>query len=137
MLLFSLLYIMRSIHGIIALSGTLALGFLLVVLAVALYGKWTPLLAALLFAMAPLPQLGGKNDDLFDTNGPNGGELGGEWGNFLSSGLLTSAVGLPLVLCHSGLLPAMATALAETGGLAIYATIVVFSHSFQQQSESF
>lgn len=122
---------MQSIHSIIALSGSLALGFLLVVLAVALYGVWTPLLAALLFSAAHLPLVSAQNDDDFTSE-----TTSNESTKFLSTFLLTSAIAMPLVLTHANCMPPMAALLTETGGLAIYGTIVLFSSFFTSSSSN-
>lgn len=114
---------MQSVHSIVALSGTLALGFLLVVLAVALYGSWMPLPAAALFALAQLPQAPRPHDPFDEAPTARGG-------SFVSAFLLTSGVALPLALAHAGCLAPPAAGLTLAGGAAIFASIAAFSASF-------
>ena len=126
----------NPLSKIIGLSGMLAVGFLLVVLATALYSTWLPLLDALLFAIAHLPYLlsagfssdyetgfGGFDDVVASSPAADAGK-------WISSFVLTSAVALPWTLCRSDVIPTVAALLCVAGGAFIYATIVIFTTFF-------
>lgn len=125
----------NPLSKIIALSGLLALGFLLVVLALALYGTWLPLLDGFLFAIAHLPHLAtsfsnsdyqtgfGDIDDMTTSSAS-------DFGKWLSSFLVVSGILLPLSLCRSNILTSTGTFLTIVGGLCIYTTVVIFTTFF-------
>lgn len=126
---------MKSIQSIISLSGLLALGFLLVVLAIALYGTWLPLWLSVCFAIAPLPLLGPEgtsSDSLFDE--PHGANQ--QPGQFLGWFLVVTALVQPVVFWHAGRMAWGALVLSQCGGSAIFAAIVIFWQFFHQSSQA-
>lgn len=131
-------YTVKPLTKIIGLSSVLAVGFLLVVLAGAIYGNWFPIIAALVFAVAYLPVVisngfssSGFYDDLMNESSGQVQDLG----RFLASFLTVSGFGLPVVLCHSHVLTYTATVLTEIGGSLIFATVVLFTSFFDPQEE--
>lgn len=128
----------KPVTKIIGLASVLALGFLFVVLAGAIYGNWFPIVVAIIFAVSYLPvivtttiQSSGFYDDLMNesTNHTK------DFARFLSSFLTVSAVGIPLVLCHSHILTKAATVLTEIGGVLIFGTVVVFTSFFEDPTD--
>lgn len=131
-----MVFTVNPLSKIIALSGMLALGFLLVVLATALYGSWMPIIDGFIFAFAHIPYLLTNTTigddfqtgfaDIDDTSRHSGADFGG----WVSSFILTSGIALPIVLSRSQLLSSMASTLTVVGGLCIYVTILLFSSFF-------
>ncbi|GMM28078.1 Vps55 protein [Martiniozyma asiatica (nom. inval.)] len=116
---------MTPLARIITLSGSLAFGFLLVVLAAALYGNWLPLLVGLLFGVAHLPLLtSGASHELYD-------EPQWPFGRFVSSFLLSSGILLPIILAHCHILAWTAALLSIVGGSFIWLTVVAFAAFFE------
>lgn len=129
----------NPLSRIIGLSGMLALGFLFVVLATALYGSWMPILDGFLFGFAHIPYLltnasyndydAGMNFGSSDLDGSNRNSIS-DFGKFVSSFVLTSGFALPITLCRSNVLANTATVLSILGGSLIYSTIVLFTSFF-------
>ncbi|OAV88594.1 hypothetical protein PTTG_01514 [Puccinia triticina 1-1 BBBD Race 1] len=122
---------------IIFLSIILALGFLLVILSCALWAEWLPLLVALTFFTAPIPNMiassycGGADYELsIDYS-----SIPKETADFFTSVLLTTGVALPLVLAHSDLINQSACYMSMAGGALVYGTIVTYSHFFSPKDE--
>lgn len=129
----------NPLSKIIALSGMLALGFLLIVLATALYGSWLPILDGFFFAIAHLPYL--LTNNLYTSDYQAGLGFGDDLdgfqsnsvadsGKFISSFIFTSGLALPITLCRSNVLTSTASFLSIVGGLCIYSTIVLFTSFF-------
>lgn len=121
------------VSKIIGLSGVLAVGFLMVVLAAAVWGNWMTLLAAFLFAIAHLPTLlfhgqYSYEESIDDIEGTQ--KNGADFAGFLESLLLTSAVVMPLSLYHCHEFTKPACILTTFGGALIYGTIVTFTTFF-------
>ncbi|KAJ3246022.1 Vacuolar protein sorting-associated protein 55 [Chytriomyces hyalinus] len=116
--------------AIIALAFSLSVGILLVILSSALFNNWLPLLVVLTYILAPIPnwvckRIAGNSDFYSDDNR---GVL--ETGYFMTSVLVVSGFGLPLVLAHSELITMTAMYLSLTGGLMIYFTILGYIKFF-------
>ncbi|KAF6009887.1 hypothetical protein HII12_003433 [Brettanomyces bruxellensis] len=124
----------NPVSKIIGLSSVLAVGFLMVVLAAAVWGNWMPIVSALLFATAHLPILIINSHYVYDNSldMDEEGETSGatDVGHFLESLLLTSAVALPLSLLHCHTMTKQASILTVLGGSLIYGTIVTFTTFF-------
>ncbi|ODQ80849.1 hypothetical protein BABINDRAFT_161052 [Babjeviella inositovora NRRL Y-12698] len=121
---------------LISLSYVLALGFLFVVLAGAIYGNWYPILVALIFSVAHLPMVVTNNysrDDFMNESSI----YVNDFGKFLSGFLLFTGFAIPLVLCHSLILTTVACILTELGGSLIYASVFAFTTYFDSGEESF
>ncbi|KAG7807619.1 hypothetical protein KL921_004377 [Ogataea angusta] len=126
---------LNPLTKIIGLSSVLAVGFLLVVLAGALYGNWLPVLDAFVFAIAHIPILitryyASEYDSYLDD-----AELGAtgdvvDFGRFLSSFLLVTGIAFPVILYHCHILTHIATQFTIYGGLLIYGVVVTFTSYF-------
>lgn len=108
--------------AIILLSFVLALGFLLVILSCALYANWLPLLVALTFVMAPLPnsicaRCAGADDFSADYNSAYV-----DLGNWLTSGIVVMGFAMPITLSHAGVIHDMAGLMSIAGGALVYGT---------------
>ncbi|GAA5936465.1 hypothetical protein JCM21900_005040 [Sporobolomyces salmonicolor] len=126
-----------GLKTVIFLSFVLALSFLLVILSCALWSNWLPLLTALVFALAPLPNFicsrcAGADDFSAEySSGPT------DFGHFLTSCFLVTGVALPFTLAHAGVIATMAGWMSALGGLVGYGTMITYSHFFALQIEEF
>lgn len=108
--------------AIILLSLVLALGFLLVILSCALYANWLPLLVALTFVLAPVPnslcaRCAGADDFSADYNSAYV-----DLGNWLTSGMVVMGFAMPITLAHAGIIAEMAGIMSIAGGALVYGT---------------
>ncbi|GAA5922249.1 Vps55p [Sporobolomyces koalae] len=126
-----------GLKTVIFLSFVLALSFLLVILSCALWSNWLPLLTALVFALAPLPNFlfsrcGGADDFSADySSGPT------DFGHFLTSCFLVTGVALPFTLAHAGVIHSLAGWMSAIGGAVGYGTMITYSHFFAIQIEDY
>jgi hypothetical protein len=58
-----------------------------------------------------------------------------DFGRFLTSMLVVSGFGLPVVLSHAGIITSMAMFMSISGGVLVYGTIIVYSTLFREQSD--
>ncbi|KAJ1801342.1 Vacuolar protein sorting-associated protein 55 [Coemansia sp. RSA 2399] len=125
-----------GVKSIVALSVCLAAGFLLSILSCALYGNWWPLVVVFTYALAPLPNaIFGQyvsSDPLADVSSSVA-----DFGRFVTSILVVSGLGLPVVLAHSGIITNAAMAMSVMGGILVYGTIIVYSSLFRGHSQDF
>ncbi|ODQ77809.1 hypothetical protein BABINDRAFT_9796 [Babjeviella inositovora NRRL Y-12698] len=128
----------NSLNKIVLLSGTLAAGFLLIILSCAIYSNWKPLIDVAIFLIAPLPNAmcgsGNSYDDLL--SGGNANSLA-EFGQYVTGFLVVSGLALPLVLYHSHLIEFYAMLMSTAGGLIIYASIITFGMFFQEEEDDY
>ncbi|KAH3674605.1 hypothetical protein WICMUC_003151 [Wickerhamomyces mucosus] len=127
-------YFKNPLTKIIILSFVLAIGFLLIILAGALYKNWSVLVTALLFLVAHLPILISNqwsSDDFIS----EGKQNVVDFGRWLSAFLAISGLGLPLILNHSNLITSTGSTMAIIGGLLIYGTVVTFTTFFDRDEE--
>ncbi|KAL1944537.1 hypothetical protein VTO73DRAFT_2967 [Trametes versicolor] len=125
------------IPAVILLSFVLAVGFLLIILSCALWGNWLPLLVALTFVVAPLPnamfsRCGG---DDFSTEYDGSGPV--DLGRFITAFVVVTGFALPLVLAHSEVIAPGACAMSIAGGALVYGTILAYSATFTEASSDF
>ncbi|GME79456.1 unnamed protein product [[Candida] boidinii] len=123
---------------IIGLSSVLAVGFLFIVLAGALYGNWLTILVGFIFGVAHVPMLITKYynyqfEDYLDDTGSAPTDVI-DFGKFLSSFLVTTGVAFPTILDHCHVFTHTATVLTIIGGLLIYGTVVTFTTFFDGTS---
>ncbi|ORZ30178.1 vacuolar protein sorting 55-domain-containing protein [Catenaria anguillulae PL171] len=89
---------------VIGLAFAFATGFLLVILACALYSNWLPLLVVFTYILAPLPNMICARctgaDDVF-SDSPSSGLR--DAGYFLTSFLVVTGFGLPIALTRSSI----------------------------------
>ncbi|GMM46659.1 Vps55 protein [Pichia kluyveri] len=126
---------------IIALSGLLALGFLLVALATALYSSWLPIFDALIFAVAHIPVLltqsyDSSSLDLDSFDGTFNDSPASDLGKWISSFLLTAAVVWPITLSRNAILSSTASTITIVGGILIHTTIVLFTTFFSTLTDN-
>lgn len=108
--------------AIILLSFVLALGFLLLILSCALFSNWLPILVALTFVFAPIPnslcaRCAGADDFSADYNSAYV-----DFGNWLTSGIVVMGFALPITLAHTGVIAEMAGIMSIAGGALVYGT---------------
>ncbi|KAG1891030.1 vacuolar protein sorting 55 superfamily protein, partial [Suillus subluteus] len=120
---------------VILLSFVLAVGFLLIILSCALWANWLPLLVALTFVLAPLPNAlfahcGG--DEFSSSDGATGAV---DLGRFLTSIVVVTGFALPVVLTHSEVVKPGACVMSIIGGGLVYGTILAYSAAFRQEDE--
>jgi len=121
-----------GLKTIILLSFVLAVSFLLVILSCALWANWLPLLTALIFVLAPLPNFicSRLATDSFSedyTSGPV------DFGHFVTSIFVVSGVALPAVLAHAGVIAVTAAWMSAIGGAIGYGTMLTYSYFFKLQ----
>ncbi|GJE90815.1 vacuolar protein sorting 55 protein [Phanerochaete sordida] len=126
-----------GLKTVILLSFVLAVGFLMIILSCALWSNWLPLLVALIFVLAPLPNAlfahCGGDDFTADYEGSGPVDLG----RFLTSIVVVTGFALPLVLAHSEIIRPGACAMSIIGGSLVYGTILAYSAAFKQDESDF
>jgi hypothetical protein len=125
---------------VILLSFVLAVGFLLIILSCALWSNWLPLLVALTFLLAPLPNalfshcasddFGSSLDD-----GAAGGPV--DLGRFITGVIVVTGFAFPVVLAHSEVIEKGACWMSVVGGGLVYGTILAYSNTFKQESDDY
>ncbi|WOO76406.1 Vacuolar protein sorting-associated protein 55 [Vanrija pseudolonga] len=119
-----------GLKTVIFLAFVLALGFLLVILSCALYANWLPLLVAITFVLAPLPNSICGRCARADDISPEYNSAYVDFGRFLTGVLVATGFALPVVLAHSDLIKSQACWMSIGGGLLVYGTIMVYSGWF-------
>jgi len=126
-----------GLKTVILLSFVLAVGFLLIILSCALWANWLPLLVALTFVLAPLPnfifsQCGG---DEFSASYEGSGPV--DLGRFITATIVVTGFALPVVLTHSEVITPGACVMSVVGGALVYGTILAYSAAFKQESDDY
>ncbi|KAL1413811.1 Vacuolar protein sorting-associated protein 55 [Vanrija albida] len=119
-----------GLKTVIFLAFVLALGFLLVILSCALWANWLPLLVAITFVLAPLPNSICFRCARADDISPEYNSAYVDFGRFLTGVLVATGFALPVVLQHSQLIKPEACWMSIAGGLLVYGTILVYSGWF-------
>ncbi|KAH9951943.1 vacuolar protein sorting 55 protein [Amylocystis lapponica] len=126
-----------GIKTVILLSFVLAVGFLLIILSCALWSNWLPLLVALTFVLAPLPNAlfsrCGGDEFATDYDGPGRQDLG----QFITATIVVTGFAFPLVLAHSEVIRPAACAMSIVGGALVYGTILAYSAAFKQEDSDY
>jgi len=122
---------------VILLSFVLAVGFLLIILSCALWANWLPLLVALTFVLAPLPnvifsQCGG---DEFSASYEGSGPM--DLGRFITATIVVTGFAFPVVLTHSEVITPGACIMSIVGGGLVYGTILAYSAAFKQDADDY
>ncbi|XP_032218780.1 leptin receptor gene-related protein isoform X2 [Nematostella vectensis] len=123
------------IKAIIALSFSGAIGILLVVLGCALkdYGVWWPMFVLLFYVLAPVPTVVAKRlSEDFSSSGSN---VVKEVSMFITSGIVISAFGLPIVLARCGIVHWGAVGLVMSGNVFIFFTILAYFLIFSVEDD--
>ncbi|KAG6890679.1 hypothetical protein C0995_005051 [Termitomyces sp. Mi166 len=123
-----------GLRTVILLSFVLAVGFLMIILSCALWHNWLPLLVALTFVLAPLPNVVFAHCGS-DEYGENTGPV--DLGRFLTSIIVVSGFALPIILAHSEVINPKACVMSITGGGLVYGTILAYSAAFNQESSDY
>ncbi|KAA1471142.1 vacuolar protein sorting 55 [Dentipellis sp. KUC8613] len=126
-----------GLKTVILLSFVLAVGFLMIILSCALWANWLPLLVALTFVVAPLPNAlfshCGGDDFSADYEGSGPVDLG----RFITSIIVVTGFALPLVLAHSEIIKPGASLLSIVGGGLVYGTILAYTAAFKEEESEF
>ncbi|KAI0079934.1 vacuolar protein sorting 55 protein [Panus rudis PR-1116 ss-1] len=126
-----------GIKTVILLSFVLAVGFLMIILSCALWSNWLPLLVALTFVLAPLPNAIFANcagDDFsadYEASGPV------DLGRFITASVVVTGFALPLVLAHSEIIRPAACGMSIVGGALVYGTILAYTATFRQEESDY
>ncbi|KAK0210805.1 vacuolar protein sorting 55 [Desarmillaria ectypa] len=127
-----------GLKTVILLSFVLAVGFLLIILSCALWHNWLPLLVALTFVLAPLPNAVFSHcgsDDFSSQYEGGGGPI--DLGRFITSLVVVTGFALPVVLAHSDVITKSACVMSIIGGGLVYGTILAYSAAFRQDESDF
>ncbi|KIY43414.1 vacuolar protein sorting 55 [Fistulina hepatica ATCC 64428] len=127
-----------GLKTVILLSFVLAVGFLLIILSCALWHNWLPLLVALTFVLAPLPNALFSHcgsDDISVHYDNSGGPV--DLGRFITSIIVVTGFALPVVLAHSEVITTSAGIMSIVGGGLVYGTILAYSAAFRQDESEF
>jgi len=130
---------MAGLKTVILLSFVLAVGFLLLILSCALFHNWLPLVVALSFILAPLPNaLAGscarasEFSPEYDTTSPIL-----DFGRFMTSCIAVTGFALPIALAHAQVIHPAASVMSIIGGGLVYGTITAYSAVFTEEAEEF
>jgi len=128
-----------GLRTVILLSFVLALGFLLIILSCALWQNWLPLLVALTFVLAPLPNalFSHCGSDEFSSSYNDEGSAPVDIGRFITSIFVITGLALPIVLAHSNIIDSRACAMSVAGGGLVYGTIIAYSAAFNQEESDY
>ncbi|KAK0450916.1 related to VPS55-protein involved in late endosome to vacuole trafficking [Armillaria ostoyae] len=127
-----------GLKTVILLSFVLAVGFLLIILSCALWHNWLPLLVALTFVLAPLPNAVFSHcgsDEFSSQYEGGGGPI--DLGRFITSLVVVTGFALPVVLAHSDVITKSACVMSIIGGGLVYGTILAYSAAFKQDESDF
>ncbi|XP_041849081.1 leptin receptor gene-related protein [Melanotaenia boesemani] len=115
---------MAGIKALVGLSfsGAIGLTFLLLGCALEPYGVYWPLFVLIFYILSPIPTFISKrlSDETQSSNACR------ELAYFLTTGIVVSAFGLPVVLARVGLIEWGACGLVMTGNAVIFLTILGF-----------
>lgn len=126
-----------GLKTVILLSFVLAVGFLLIILSCALWTNWLPLLVALTFVLAPLPNAlfahcGGDEFSSYET-----GSVAVDLGRFITATIVVTGFALPIVLAHSEVIKPAACIMSIFGGGLVYSTILTYTAAFRQDDSEY
>ncbi|KAH9063297.1 vacuolar protein sorting 55 protein [Lactarius vividus] len=124
--------------AVILLSFVLAVGFLMIILSCALWSNWLPLLVALTFVLAPLPNALFSHcgaDDFSTDYGEGSSPI--DLGRFITAFVVVTGFSLPLVLAHSEIITSGASVMSLIGGGLVYGTILAYTAAFKQDDSEY
>ncbi|KAF8894638.1 vacuolar protein sorting 55 [Infundibulicybe gibba] len=126
-----------GIKTVVLLSFVLAVGFLLIILSCALWHNWLPLIVALTFVLAPLPNalFSHCGSDDFAASYEGSGPI--DLGRFITSIVVVTGFALPIVLAHSEIIHPNACVMSIVGGGLVYGTIMAYSAAFKQEDSEY
>ncbi|XP_030836017.1 leptin receptor gene-related protein isoform X3 [Strongylocentrotus purpuratus] len=126
-----------QIEGLVGLAFSASMGILMIVLACAIPGfgqVWWPMFVLVFYILCPIPMLISKRLASSDSIGATSSALQ-ELCVFLTSGIVMSAYGLPMVLMHVGTLTYQALLLVLFGNTWSFITILIFFRIFRQDDD--
>ncbi|KAJ7632642.1 vacuolar protein sorting 55 superfamily protein [Roridomyces roridus] len=127
-----------SIRTVVFLAMVLAVGFLMIILSCVLWQNWLPLLVALTFVIAPLPNALFSHCGADEFAGTYEGASGPiDLGRFITAMIVTSGFALPIVLAHAQVIHKAACIMSIFGGGLVYGTILAYSAAFSQEESEF
>ncbi|KDQ60799.1 hypothetical protein JAAARDRAFT_204604 [Jaapia argillacea MUCL 33604] len=126
-----------GIKTVILLSFVLAVGFLLIILSCALWSNWLPLLVALTFVLAPLPNALFSHCGADDFSAEYEGSAPADVGRFITSVVVVTGFALPIILAHSEIIRPAACVMSIIGGGLVYGTILSYTAAFKQEESDF
>ncbi|KAJ3813191.1 vacuolar protein sorting 55 [Lentinula lateritia] len=126
-----------GLKTVILLSFVLAVGFLLIILSCALWHNWLPLLVAITFVIAPLPNALFSHCGADDFSGSYESSGAVDLGRFLTSLIVVTGFAFPIILAHSGVINTSACVMSIMGGGLVYGTILAYSQAFKQDESEF
>jgi len=126
-----------GLKTVIFLSFVLAVGFLLIILSCALWANWLPLLVALTFVLAPLPNAIFSHCGADDFSDESVQPAAVDMGRFITAIVVVTGFALPLVLAHAEVIHPAACVMSIIGGSLVYGTILLYSVAFRQDAEEF
>jgi len=118
---------------IIGLGACLAIGFLLNILACALWSNWWPLITVVAYFLAPFPNIFFARCGDSDPTSPQRNWV--DTGYFITGFLVVSGFGVPGVLTHADIINDKAFILSLFGGLIVYGSILLYIHFFHSKKE--
>jgi len=126
-----------GLRTVILLSFVLAVGFLLIILSCALWANWLPLLVALIFVLAPLPNalFSHCGSDEFAGGYENSGPV--DLGRFITAMVVVTGFAFPIVLAHAEVIHTNACAMSILGGGLVYGTILSYAAAFRQDESDY
>ncbi|XP_072021665.1 leptin receptor overlapping transcript-like 1 isoform X2 [Amphiura filiformis] len=128
---------MAGITSLVGLAFSASIGLLLVVLACALpifHQIWWPLFVLVFYVLSPIPLLIAQRIAGSDSLGAASSALQ-ELCLFITTGIVTSAYGLPLVLVHTGTIQWGACVLVLAGNTWCFITILIFFMIFNRNDD--
>ncbi|XP_012672948.1 leptin receptor gene-related protein [Clupea harengus] len=116
---------MAGIKALVGLSFTGAIGLTFLLLSCALdqYGVYWPFFVLIFYVLCPIPHFIAKR---VSDDGDSGSNVYRELAYFLTSGIVVSAFGLPMVLAHVSVIQWGACGLVLAGNTVIFLTILGF-----------
>lgn len=128
-----------GLRTVILLSFVLAVGFLLIILSCALWQNWLPLLVALTFVLAPLPNAVFPHCCGADEYATSFEEGSGpvDFGRFITALIVVTGFAFPIVLAHSEIINPKACAMSIVGGGLVYGTILAYAAAFKQENSEY
>jgi hypothetical protein len=127
-----------GLKTVILLSFVLAVGFLMIILSCALWSNWLPLLVALTFVVAPLPNALFSHcgaEDFSTADSEVSGPI--DLGRFITAFIVVTGFALPLILAHSEIIRPGASVMSLIGGGLVYGTILSYAAAFRQDDSDF
>eukprot|EP00123_Amoebidium_parasiticum_P009283 comp19382_c0_seq1/m.22364 comp19382_c0_seq1/g.22364 ORF comp19382_c0_seq1/g.22364 comp19382_c0_seq1/m.22364 type:complete len:128 (-) comp19382_c0_seq1:151-534(-) len=119
-----------GMRAILILAITSSVGVMTVFLACALpgFGNWSPLSVVFFYLLAPAPLIVSQKLSGGSSFGDEGGA--GEGAMFLATIFVLSSFGLPMVLCHAGVITLGAMLLTLLGNLFVFGSMLAYGLVF-------